>query len=330
MTRFIPTGRHGILVPRHADLHSAVNAGRMGLAGRFRLTTHSPRYGTRVRAEFNNLILDQGLNRVGRGAWFSACQVGTGSTTPATSQTGLAAYLAGTSTKAGADANSFVAGSPPYMQGIFTYRFNTGVATGNISEVGMGWSSSGNNLFSRALILDGGGSPTTITVLSDEMLDVEYTLRCYPPTGDVTGEITLGGVDYDYVLRSMGVGEYIFWEVSSLVSGAAASATGTGASLVYPAASVIGDIYAQPSGTGVGSTSATVDTYVPGDFYRGKAVQWGTSVNPSGGVGVAAFGMGAGAGAGMGAWCKMGFTPAIAKDSKKVLTLEPRISWGRH
>lgn len=328
--RYVPTGRHGILVPRHKDLYSGVPLGKVGLSGHFRLITHSKRYGSRVRADFDNLILDQGLDRCAQGVWFNACQVGTGSTSPSVSQTGLATYLAGTTGKASADQNSYVAGSPPYTQLIQTYQFGTGVATGNISEVGVGWSSSGNNLFSRALILDGEGDPTTITVLSDEILDVEYTLRVYPPTGDVTGTIELGGDDYDYVLRSMGIGQYIYWSVGSLIVNAIAGSTGTGAAVAYPSTSVIGDIYAVPSGSFSNATSQTPETYVPGTYTRGKAVQWGTAANPSGGVGVAAFGMGSGAGDGMGAWCKIGFTPAIAKNSSKILTLEPRITWGRH
>ena len=48
---------------------------------------------------FPNIITDQGLDRMGdNNDWMSACQVGTGNTTPTALDTGLVARIAGTTT----------------------------------------------------------------------------------------------------------------------------------------------------------------------------------------------------------------------------------------
>ena len=325
MTHYTPVGRHGIFVPKHKDLHGTFSFG-LRLEGRFRLITHSKRYGSLVRADFRNLILNQGLDRIGQGAWIGSCQVGTGSTAPSTGQTGLASYLAGSSVEPVADVDAYVPGPPPVRTLVRTRRFAEGVATGNLSEVGMGWSDSGTNLFSRALILDGDGNPTVLPKLADETLDVEYTLYVYPPTADVTGTISLGGSDYDYTLRTANVGT-LDWRASTLVGGAVVSSSSGGAAQIYPSTSVLGDITTVPSGAGTNATSFSGKTYVPGAHSRGATATFGLSANPSGGVGAARFYMGATFG---GAQCKIGFSPVVPKDSTKILVLEPRISWARH
>lgn len=116
----------------------------------------------RVLADwFPNLITDQGLNQMGTLAtWLNACQVGSGSTVPAVSDTQLVTRVAGTTT-----IQSTVQGiqsTPPYYASrTRTYRFAAGVATGTLSEVGVGTTATVGNLYSRALILDGAGNPTT-------------------------------------------------------------------------------------------------------------------------------------------------------------------------
>ena len=164
--------------------------------------------GTVTLAEFDNLILDAGLNRLGTGGVANCCQVGTGTSAPAVTDTTLQAYLVGTSTIQADSAQSYVAGPPAYVTMSRTFRFGTGVAAGNLTEVGVGWATASGSLFSRARIVDGGGSPTTISVLSDETLDVVYTLRAYVPA-DATGSVTLAGTSYGYTMRWAGVGSTI-------------------------------------------------------------------------------------------------------------------------
>jgi hypothetical protein len=300
---------------------------RFRMSGHFRLITHSPRYGSRVRAEFDNLILDQGLDRVAQGAWIDYCQVGTGNTAPANGQTGLVNRIAGSNTAGVVDALSYVPGGTPYHQLVRNRRFATGVATGTLAEVGMGWATSGAALFSRALILDSGGSPTTITVLSDETLDVEYTLRIYPPTADVTGTKTLSGSNYDYVLRAANVGA-ASWNVTNLVSGAICGGSELNGALVYPSTSVLGATTALPSGSSTGATSMAAATYTPGSYTRDKSFVWGLAVAPSGGVKCMSAHMGANS-TDSGCRLQMSFSPVLPKTNINVLTLVMSVAWAR-
>ena len=140
---------------------------------------------------FPNLITDGGLDILATRSFGSAssyCQVGSGNTTPAFTDSDLASYVA------------YVGGTSAYsldmpllyQQCDRTYSFGLGVAAGNLSEIGVGWGTS-TNLFSRALILDSEGSPTTITVLSDEYLTVIYSYRMYGLLADTTGSVTFTG-----------------------------------------------------------------------------------------------------------------------------------------
>jgi hypothetical protein len=170
--------------------------------------------GRRILADwFPNKLLNSGKNRMGsNGDWLDCCQVGTDNTTPQATDTGLLGYVAGTNTKA-----EIIAGaesSAPYFHWKrIRYRFDVGDTAANLSEVGVGWATTGGaNLLTRALIVDALGNPTTVTPKADEILDVWYELRVYPPTGDVTGTLTLDGISYDYLIRASEV-------TSSSVSG---------------------------------------------------------------------------------------------------------------
>lgn len=158
-----------------------------------------------------NKILTAGRNYIGdNGSWMTYCQVGTGSTPPVAGDTGLETWLAGTSYQY-ADSYSAQPSAPYYGYRRRTWRFNAGEATGNISEAGVGWGSSGATLFSRTLIVDGAGDPTTATVLADEYLDVAYELRYYPPTSDVFETASLGGFTYDLTTRAATVTNSTYW-----------------------------------------------------------------------------------------------------------------------
>lgn len=134
---------------------------------------------TRETGWFNNIVLDTGLARMSVGLWIDRCCVGTGNSTPLATQTQLDAFKASTTTTQGAVASGMQLTTLPYYDWLrVTYRFGEGVAAGNISEVGMGWGNA--NLWNRALIKDANGNPTTITVLSDEYLDVITEIRVYP------------------------------------------------------------------------------------------------------------------------------------------------------
>ncbi len=289
------------------------------LAGRFKIDAIKPDGSRRVAADwFNNLILDAGLNRLGTAPAFGRCMVGSSSTPAVASQTGLVALVAETTNQFGGTATGVETGYA-YMR--ITYRFTTGQVTGNLSEVGVGWAA--NTCFSRARILDGNGNPTTITVLSDEQLEVTYELRLYWPTGSSSGSITLGGQNYNYLMRASITGSwanlmagFLSLSASSVVSGQAVSYTGSNnASL--------GDITTNPGGTQTGTPCdlGPNGSYVNNSYqmnYRMSAstTQMNTDIS---GIRLTTF---------MG-YYKIGFEPQIPKDNTKTLSLDFLMTWAR-
>ena len=160
----------------------------------------------RETPEFHNLVLTTGLARMAVGTWINCCCVGTGNSNPVASQVALDSFLASTTTTAtgAADTGGIqVTTAPFYWFGRRTWRFAVGVATGNISEIGLGWGNS--NLWNRALVKDIEGKPTTITVLADEYLDVISEVRVYPKesTGSFNLVDKLGAVisEHTYIAR---------------------------------------------------------------------------------------------------------------------------------
>ena len=137
---------------------------------------------------FHNEVLDAGLDQMSTGTWISGCCVGSGNSLPVSTQVQLDAFIART-TKIQTSSTSRNTGVEPYyISNQITWRFAQGVAAGNISEIGLGWGST--QLWNRALIKDISGNPTTITVLSDEYLDVISEVRSYFETAYV-GTINL-------------------------------------------------------------------------------------------------------------------------------------------
>ena len=168
----------------------------------------------RVAAHFDNLILNQGLEYYGTvgKSQTAYCHVGTGAAAESVADTALSAWLAVTGTES--YTSYWAQGSPPYYGARrWKYRFSPGFGGGavNINEVGFGAGNSmvSQQLTSRALTKDGGGSPTTIPVLAAEYLDVYYTRRNYPGhivegTGapvDLTGTIDIAGTSYNFTMR---------------------------------------------------------------------------------------------------------------------------------
>lgn len=176
-----------------------------------------------------NLVLDTGLDRMGDNSNYAAdgCQVGSGNATPLNTDTALQVLVASTTSRVGNPVRSSNA-SPPYSLHRVVFQFGTGAAAGVLAELGFTMSGS-SDLFSRSLIKDGGGSPTTITVLSDEVLQVTYELRWYAPTVDATGTIQVSGNDHDYIVRACTVTS----QVGSGGTGGYQTGWGSGTSLGY-------------------------------------------------------------------------------------------------
>jgi hypothetical protein len=299
------------------------------LSGRFRLKAYSAKTGRKTKDTgwFNNLILDQGLDLHGAHAITSIlgwCRVGTSSTAPGATQTALGTQIAATSTKALVSQGNSGA-DPYYIYLRQRWTFAEGAAAGNLTEVGIGRGQS-TELFSRALIVDSGGSPTTLTIAADEILRVEYEIRMHPPTTDASGNLTLDGVSTNWAIRAYSIDSY-----ASNMSGAWTFRRDGRATYYMDNSAMWHKAGAQAL---LGLTEAitghvsqqcyrTSDAYVPGSYEATATFSWTISIgNISGGIGmiIAAFGMGM--------W-QVSFDPPIDKTADKTLTLYFRHSWGR-
>ena len=153
---------------------------------------------SKLITEFNNLILNTGLERIGlNGDYMNYLHLGSGISLPTPVQSSLQnttytgnSLAPGIHTTAGNNVSDLTA---PFTWIKRTFRVNPRGTNNTYSEIGVGWNTV--SLFSRTLIKDPNGNPTTITVLSDEYLDVTYELRMYIPTHDTVVEVVPTGDD---------------------------------------------------------------------------------------------------------------------------------------
>lgn len=292
----------------------------MGVAGYFKFEAVNVSTGKRrlLLDWFKNRILDQGLNRLGTEPFMDYCQVGSGSTAPADNNTGLQSLVA-TTTGVQSNTQGSAASAPYYGWFRRTYRFAAGVAAGNLSEVGVGWGAS-NQLFSRSLIRDAEGNPTTITILSDEFLDVTYEFRLYAPTSDSTFTLTIAGVEYTFTMRAAAANSSA-WIPSGAINAGMNNVSFGGDAFQGP----MGTDAQYPSGTSaVGAASKAA--YSNNSLQRTGVITFAlNNGNLSGGIGVVLFSTGGSMGV-----FQFGVTPKIPKTASTVLTLNYALSWARY
>lgn len=291
----------------------------VGLAGRFQLTATKRDGSQRSTGWFDNLILNNGLNTMGSINPITRAMVGTGNTAPAVGDTQLQTRIASTTTLAGA-ATVGVDLTDNFAWRRVIYRFAEGVATGALEEVGVG--NSDTSCFSRALILNSGGTPTVFNVAADESLDVEYELRVYPKVSDTITTITLDGINYEFTIRPARLD---FWEWVNYVKFLNSSGMRIGGysnpvsySILTSFGSYTGENMVASGANG--GTSETV-TYADGSYEVICTHIWGLI---SGNDDIVAFTVRTACGE----W-KMTVTPPIPKRSTKILTLNFRLFWAR-
>lgn len=276
-----------------------------------------------------NLVLDAGLNRIGsgNGGMFAYCSVGTGTTAPANSQTGLVTFIASQANTGSSGSN--LGASTYAAQFNAIYNFSQGAVTGNIAEFGVGWAATNGSLFSRCLVVDGTGSPTTITLTTIDQLTVYYRLTLTPALTDSTGSVTLATIAYPYTARMANASSF-FSVPNAFINWIGGSIAANDAQ-AYPSTSTIGAITSTPSGTpagGSGSVSTSLSTYTNGNFYRDCTITADINAfNATGGIGailvyIRPFPYSA-------ACFQYGFSTPIPKDNTKTFSLTFRSSWGR-
>lgn len=380
----------------------------MGVSGRYRLTLHSPRTGSRVVADFPNLILTNGLNKLGTANPNIYTVIGSGSTTPTVADTSLATYLAasntsqsggltptytaqavvtghihnststtysgvagttlvvtavtsgtlavgsiltGTGITAGTKITALGTGTGgtgtytvdtsqaapsvtittrDYGEYSFIRRFAANVGTGTVREVGIAWATGGGSLFSRALVVDATGTPTEISKAADEILDVEYIYRVYPPMSDVIGTITISGADYDYVIRPSNVSSMASlspWNPQTQLEFAGFYSTTVSS---FASSSSLGSRTASfilAAGDSMYSTTTSLSAYTDASLQRDCQYTWTVSAgNVVGGIKSIGVNVHQGSTA---AKFQCEFTPVISKGATQNLSLTFRQAWTR-
>jgi hypothetical protein len=291
--------------------------------GFFKIEGSLPDGRRRILADWQpNLITNGGLERWGTGTPIVYCAVGNGTSTPQVTDSTLGANFVAQHNSVPSGGPGIRGSAPYYGYVTYVYRFTPPGTNKNISEIGVGWGTSGTNLWSRSLIKDINGTPVTITWLAAETLDVTYQARVYPFLNDVSYSTTLAGVTHTGVIRAALVTTSNDWQFYNAVMQFNKRADNTGGGLRGHNGS-LGAITAGPGGTWFDFTTTTVPAYSALSYKRTATVTAGPTVgNLSGGISCL-YGMT------VGAW-QMSVSPAIAKIADWTLTLNVETcTWGR-
>lgn len=290
----------------------------IGVKGRYRILKKRDGIVTHDTGWFDNLITNQGMDYLTTGAlYLSACQVGSSSAAPQFTDIALGSRIAGVT---GSPVVTTIDSTSRYAVHQKTYTFSAGTATGNISEVGVGTAVTGNVLFSRALILDSFGVPTTITVLADEDLVVIYELYVKQPTGDFTATVSGKSVTIRACLVNS-TSPARGWGMTG--GNGEAFVAGTSNSLHAMHSGAIGAITGQPTGAPQYATGSNIITeaYTPGSWTRVSNLRWlPAQANDTWLSASWRFGP---------TFWQAEFDPGITKTNTQSLRIKVRLTWSR-
>lgn len=165
---------------------------------------------------FPNMIMNRLMVSVRDGGFggnvnWQYCELGSSATAPAATDVNVNSPIDGVRKLGTASVGFGGAGGTEYYYRRHVARFLEGESTGTIREMAWHQLSTGTAYCGiHSLIVDGGGTPTTIVKGADHILDVWHELRNYIPTGDTTGTISIAhdGVptNFDYLARACRVG----------------------------------------------------------------------------------------------------------------------------
>lgn len=310
------------------------------LGGRFRAVVSKDAECKRVVEDtgfFDNLITNTGMNRVGEvttntnptiDSFNLLCGrfvVGSGSGEPQFTDTALQNPVAFASSNPVLDNES-----SNYERGWYEitvrHQFGQGQAAGNLSEIGIQQTSASGPLWSRALILDGQGAPTTITVLPDDFLTCYYTLRIMIPKEDAVFNID---VDYDEdgIVPTVVTGRPLNADSSSTQVGWGLQTAGTTsprANLQFYTGGLAAPTATNPLGSSAASLTSNFSTipYVTDSFERYVTRTNGLNEHNSQELRTARLD------ALMGRW-QIEFNPPLQKDNTQTMQVTFGYSWAR-
>lgn len=285
------------------------------------------------KLEFPNLITDAGINFVlggtgNIGLLLGAFKVGTGTATPAATDTALVNQVAATSESA--SPGNGVRGIGPanaywFERTVRTFMENE--ANGNLTEFATGNQLVGGTIWTRMLFKDGVGTPTAITKTSAEQLRITYEHRMLIPADATQNTFNISGVNYDITTRAVQIDNGRSWGFDGAFGpilqldgdDVLSLATAFESDVLHNATGNF-----NPGGESIGASSAVLQGYVNGNFFRERECKWEPNV--------ANFGTGVGSvsvGQGTQVAFQTVFAPKLAKTDTKRLTLMLRYSVAR-
>lgn len=277
---------------------------------------------------FHNLVTTLGMDRLGSESAqnvYARCHVGTGTSAPSIADVQLANFLASLQNNTGSDTSGNSASSPYYGWRRIVWTSAVG-ALGNsiLTEVGISGQQADGLLFSRELIRDSVGNPTSFPISDDEQLEVTYELRFYVPLADSTGQITINSQTYDVTTRARSATSNSWAPRSGSSVNFEASGRTTNPNHILYTAGINADITAnEPSGGARNgqATGLTTSAYGTGNFYRDMTQSFGPAVGIGDNLSCTFTGYPA--------HFQTGFSPAITKTDTQTLILHHRVSWAR-
>lgn len=291
---------------------------KTGLEGRFNIQVLRNNIVVQ-ETEFLNTITNNGLDMFGTMYPLNYCNVGigvlTGDLTGATSLNSFAFNVAGGSAPSSTVTRS--SSSPYYVERILYWRKDSISSNYNLTEISVGNSNTNTQIFSLCTIKDGVGTPTTITVLAGDSLQVTYKIRAYANETPITGIIA---ANQDLVEQAFTiVPNFPNWDISVSAYIGSSFNCYTSTSAFNPSITV--DVSGSSSGT------ATWSTYTNGDYYRDATIALGVS---SSNIGTITQIITSGSGVRVPNPIKIGLTPGFVKNSSYIASFSLRFSWARY
>lgn len=307
------------------------------MCGEYNLVVTRPDGSSYETGWFKNLILNSGFDRMMSPSVGYLCiqyaSVGSGNSAPAASQTQLDAKVGATSNQVSYP-TAVNLGTPTFVSSFsYSYVFTQGAVVGTIAEVGTGWLSAGpGSLFSRALILDGGGSPTTLTLTSIDQLTVYYKVTVTPTVTDASGSVTINGTAVNYTVRLsnasifFGTDQYLGYNTGNPFTGRIVApypniytygGTVTHGTLTSTSMNATTSLYQQPT--------LLSSAYVSGSLSQDTTWTWGPTLANHTGGSLSGIGLNWGPGINY----NILFATPILKTATKSFSIVTRLTWSR-
>ena len=275
-------------------------------------------------ASFPNIITDVGLDALASNAedasLLNLCGLGAGTTPPEYADTALESPLISTAM------TSFIGGvvssSTPYGQYSQT-DYTLAGRSGDFSYSEIGIITRSGALFSRSLIKDMLGNPTSLFVAAGETLKIRYRLYKYPPPDDVIAtnhlvERRSGNTTHTVTIRPYGILEpshpTSYWNGAARMSPSTATASTSNTPVQV---TTIGEIAGSVDG------SVVLQPYTAGSYERVvSAVISGSAISSIGSILLGGSNKKSG-------W-RCYFSPPIPMATSATLTTTVKIKWMRY